>query len=251
MVTPRIWVSPRSNSAEPCTRGSTPTSAESGRMSVSPRPSMRSPSLTTRWRTSFLVSDRMAALISFSRPSNFSASRSCARTLTRSSSAARSCLPAIGQRLGELVGHRGGDRLEDVLAVVDEDRELRRGRRGDTGLDRRGGEDPLRLAQRGDERLSRLEALGHGLLVGSDRAGVLGVGQQLERLRGGLGLDHHDRDVAVVEHPAGHHHVERGLLELRVRRERDPLVLDQRNPDAADRAGERQARRAGWTWTRR
>ena len=74
---------------------------------------------------------------------------------------------------------------------------------------------------------------------------VLGVGEQLERLRRGLGLDHHDRDVAVLEHPAGDDHVERRVLKLRVRRERDPLVLDQRDPDAADRAGERQARELG------
>ena len=74
VVTPRIWVSPRSNSAEPCTRGSTSTSADSGRMSLRPRPSMRTLSRRMRWRTSFLFSDRKAALISFSRPSNWPAS---------------------------------------------------------------------------------------------------------------------------------------------------------------------------------
>ena len=74
VVTPRIWVSPRSNSAEPCTRGRTSTSADSGRMSVRPRPSMRTWSLRMRWRTSFLVSERNAAQISFSRPSNCAAS---------------------------------------------------------------------------------------------------------------------------------------------------------------------------------
>ena len=167
-----------------------------------------------------------------------------ARTLTRSSSAVALLLAGDGQRLGELVGDRGGDGLEDVVLVVHEDRELRRGRRGEAGLDRRGGEDPLRFAQRGDERLGGLEALGDGLLVGGDRAGVLGVGEQLERLRGGLGLDHHDRDVAVLEHPAGDDHVERGLLELGVGRERDPLALDQRDPDAADRP--ENGRPASW-----
>ena len=55
VVTPMIWVSPRSKIAEPWTRGSTSTSAESGRMSVRPRPSMRTLSLRMRWRTSFLV----------------------------------------------------------------------------------------------------------------------------------------------------------------------------------------------------
>src|SRR3954465_13767010 len=53
--TPRIWVSPRSNSAEPWTRGMTSTSADSGRMSVRPRPSMRTLSRRIRCRTTFLV----------------------------------------------------------------------------------------------------------------------------------------------------------------------------------------------------
>ena len=48
-----------------------------------------------RSRTSFLVSARNAALISFSRPSNCSASFAWASALTRSVSASRSCLPAI------------------------------------------------------------------------------------------------------------------------------------------------------------
>src|SRR5437764_200477 len=68
VVTPRIWVSPRSKSADPCTRGSTSTSAVSGRMSRSPRPSMRTWSRSTRARTAFCVTDRKAALISFSHP---------------------------------------------------------------------------------------------------------------------------------------------------------------------------------------
>ena len=95
VVTPSTWVSPRSNSADPCTRGSTCASADSGRMSVSPRPSMRLPSAMIRCRTSFLVSARNAALISFSRSSNWLASLSLASALTRSVSASRSCLPTI------------------------------------------------------------------------------------------------------------------------------------------------------------
>ena len=71
VVTPRIWVSPRSKSAEPCTRGMTPTSACSGRMSARPRPSMRTLSRSTRSRTSCLFSARNAAPTSFSRPSNW------------------------------------------------------------------------------------------------------------------------------------------------------------------------------------
>jgi hypothetical protein len=74
-------------------------------------------------------------------------------------------LACDGQRLGKLVGDRAGDRLEYVLAVIGEDRELGRARRGQAGLDRRGGQDLLRLAERGDERLGSLKALGDGLLV--------------------------------------------------------------------------------------
>ena len=43
------------------------------------------------------------------------------------------------------------------------------------------------------------------------------------------------------EHAAGDDHVERGLLELLVRGERDPGALDQCHPGGADRTGERQA----------
>lgn len=64
-------------------------------MSVTPRPSMRTLSLMTRSRTSFLVSERYAAEISFSRPSKAGRSFSAAISLTRSSSASRSCLPAM------------------------------------------------------------------------------------------------------------------------------------------------------------
>ena len=58
---------------------------------------------------------------------------------------------------------------------------------------------------------------------------------------GGLGLDHHDRDVAVGQRTAGHDHVERGAGQLVVRREGDPLAVDVRDAGRADRAGERQA----------
>ena len=70
-------------------------------------------------------------------------------------------------------------------------------------------------------------------------------------LSGGLGLDHHDRDVGVVtatgNDAAGDDHVEDGVLELIDRRERNPLaglVLvrdDECNAHATDGSGERQA----------
>ncbi len=95
VVTPMIWVSPRSNSAEPWTRGRMPTSAASGRMSTGERPSMRTPSVMTRLRTSFLVSERSAADSSPSRPSKSAPSFSSMTALTRSSSVPRSCLSAM------------------------------------------------------------------------------------------------------------------------------------------------------------
>ena len=71
VVTLRTWVSPRWNSPEPCAVGMSPTRADRGLMSRGPgRRSVR-PSSTIRWRTSFLVSERTAAEISFSRPGEF------------------------------------------------------------------------------------------------------------------------------------------------------------------------------------
>ena len=64
VVTFSTWVSPRWKSAEPWAVGNRSTSADSGRMSVVVRPSMRRPSSTIRLRTSFLVRLRTAALIS-------------------------------------------------------------------------------------------------------------------------------------------------------------------------------------------
>ena len=64
VVTLTTWVSPRWNSAEPWVIGNRSISADSGRMSVTVRPSMRTPSSTMRLRTIFLVTDLTAALIS-------------------------------------------------------------------------------------------------------------------------------------------------------------------------------------------
>ena len=119
---------------------------------------------------------------------------------------------------------------EDVVLVVEEARELP-GLLG--GLAR---ELDLRLAQRLEERLRRLEALGHDRLGG--RLGALG--DQGEGVVGGLGLDHHDGDV-VASDAAGNDHVEHRALLLGVLGERDPLAVDERDAHAGDGAGERQA----------
>ena len=242
VVTPMIWVSPRSNSAEPCARGTTSTSADSGRMSVMPRPSMRTWSRRMRWRTSFLFSDRNAAPSSFSRPSNCGAEPGPARrALTSSSCDSRSCLPAMVSAAARS-SRRGAARRP---------RRRRAGRPGTVGNSpRRLGGDVGQLllghAQAADERLGRLQP-GRDDLLG----GRLGApGDELDGLGGGLGLHHHDRDV-VTDDATGDDHVEHGPLQVLVLRERHPLAVDQRDADAADRAGERQARRAAWTPTRR
>ena len=133
VVTPRIWVSPRSNSAEPCTRGSTSTSADSVRMSVRPRPSMRTLSRSTRWRTSFLVSERSAPPISFSRPSNWSATSLDGQVLDPVDLGLALLLRRDRERCGQLLGDSGLDGLEDVVLVLEEDRELPGRLRGRVG----------------------------------------------------------------------------------------------------------------------
>ena len=95
----------------------------------------------------------------------------------------------------------------------------------------------LSLADDLDERLGGLQATGHNLLVRLDLALVVDQGP---RVLAGAGLDHRDRDVAIVHHAAGDHDLEHGALTLAPTRERNPLAIDQRQTDAGDRALERQ-----------
>ena len=92
------WVSPRSNSPEPWAVSTTPTSEPSGRRSAAARPSIRTPSYTMRLRTMLLVSERTAAEICLSAPSN-SANRSASveaiSSLACDSASWRSVLSAI------------------------------------------------------------------------------------------------------------------------------------------------------------
>ncbi len=118
------WVSPRWNRAEPCAVGSRPTSAESGRMSVGPRPSMRMPSSTMRLRTIFFVYERAAARISRSRSGNSAASSATIASVASSRAALRSDLVVMAFAASQAVGPDGDDPLVDVVAVVDEEREL-------------------------------------------------------------------------------------------------------------------------------
>ena len=197
-------------------------------MSVIPRPSMRKWSVRMRWRTSFFVSDRNAAPISFSRPANCSASRSSTSTLISSVRSLRSCLAGDGQRLGQLVGGHRGHRVVDVVAVVGEDGVLA-GRLGGAV-----GQLLLRRAQRLDERLGGLEAFGDN----GFRRRLRAAGNELDDVLGGLGLDHHDGHVIVY----------------RARGRRRPCRT--RRARAARRSGmrprcRRSARRAPRRWVRR
>ena len=238
VVTPRIWVSPRSNSAEPCTRGMHARPRRTAvRMSVRPRPSMRTLSRSTRSRTSFLVSERNAAPISFSRPSN------CAAELLehggldlvergpRAPACRRSSAPAARSALTR--------------------RPRRRRRRRPRSRGRPGTPGPAWRPAWPARPAPRTSCLMNGLAASRPSATTSSVGawapacDEVPGLLGGLGLDHHDRDVAGLGDPAGDDHVEDGVLELAVGREGDPLAVDQRDADAADRAGERQAGELG------
>ena len=75
----------------------------------------------------------------------------------------------------------------------------------------------LRDAQCPDERLCGLEALGHNGFGGRLRAAV----DEFDDVVGGLGLDHHDRDI-ITDDAARDHHVEHRALQLRHGRERHP-----------------------------
>ncbi len=98
VVTLSTCVSPRWKSPLPCAVGKMPTSADTGRRSFGPRPSMRTPSLTMRVRTSCLVSERTASLICFSWPakrpgaSAVPASAATVSAVTASIAALRSAL---------------------------------------------------------------------------------------------------------------------------------------------------------------
>ena len=153
-------------------------------------------------------------------------------------------LAGDGQCGSELAAGSLLDSGQDVVLVVEVEREL------SGGLGSHGRKLGLRLAERTDERLGGLQTLRDDLLGG--RSGA--TGDEVDGLVGGLGLDHHDRDVRltlVLDDASGDDHVEDSALELGVRRETDPLAVDQSDANAADRAAERECPRAGSTSMRR
>ena len=86
----RTWVSPRWKRPEPWAVGMSWTSADRGRRSEVPRPSMRIPSSTIRVRTIFLVSERTAALISRVRSGKDGSNSAMTEAVASSSAALRS-----------------------------------------------------------------------------------------------------------------------------------------------------------------
>jgi hypothetical protein len=139
------------------------------------------------------------------------------------------------QRRGQVGLGGGGHGLVGVRLVGREQRVVPR--RLGSGV----GQGLLRLDEDLEEGLGGLEPGGDDLL----RGGLGTHGDLLEGGVGGLGLDHHDGDVAGVGDPARDDHAEHGLLDLVVGGEGDPLALDERDPHPGDGAREGQARQLG------
>ena len=128
-----------------------------------------------------------------------------------------------------------GNRVVRLVGVGREQGEVLDGLRG------LGRELLLSLDELLEERLGGLEALSHNCLVGLRRTRL----DEFPATFGCFGLDHHDRDVFVAvlvgDEATRDREVEYGVGELAVLRERNPLVADQGETDAADRAVERKA----------
>ena len=218
------------------------TSADSGRMSVVPRPSMRRPSLTMRLRTTFFCSERNAGLTCLTRDAYCCGSSGVPHE--REQQTLEDLVEAVvalglvgdGHRLRRARGGLLGDRVEHVVVVVGVDLV------GDLG-------DRAALARRPSARSSfwrSIDALIHCLA--SSRPSAMTSSVDLRRALfveapGGLGaagLDHHDGDVAAVDHATGDDELERRLGALLERGVRDPLA----RPGATG-APRRSGRRTG------
>ncbi|CAB4878329.1 unannotated protein [freshwater metagenome] len=134
-----------------------------------------------------------------------------------------------GQGLADIVAACSLDSVECVVLILEEDREI------DNRLRRLVGQLLLSHAQGANEDLRGLQTLGNDVLGRS-----LGpAGDELHRAQRCLGLDHHDRDI-VARDAAGDDHVEDCVLKLLVRRESDPLAVDEGHANATDRTAEGQ-----------
>ncbi len=170
-------------------------------------------------------------------------------------------LGAFATQLGESVGCGGvgggvalclaGDcdgRLESFCAdALDSGEDFRRvvsgdrvGHRDDRALGGNDAGDELALQRNAllDPGLAGVEATSERRLV--DLRGAIGV--VFEAVGGATGLDHHDGNVAVVEHAAGHDQFEGACRTLFVGGVRNPLAgLSVSDADGADGAVERDA----------
>ena len=137
-------------------------------------------------------------------------------TFKRSSSSSRSCLSAMVQRGGRRLSRQPRtveQRRTASSLVVQEDRE--RALVGFAALTRPARLCALHKARRCNRCLGCLET---GSATTSSVGAGGATGDELEGVLGGLGLDHHDRDLGLAcrvdtsEHAAGHDHVEGGPL---------------------------------------
>src|SRR3990172_2287117 len=124
VATVSAWVSPRVKRPEPCARGTRPTSTLMGRISVTPRPSIRMPSSRTSCRTVFLCTSPKRLLLT--RASRRARDR-LAQPRQAAGEVAREPDQQVGRRLGirqramvlrELHTEVARERLEPVILQV-------------------------------------------------------------------------------------------------------------------------------------
>ena len=239
VVTFSTCVSPRLNIAEPCARFSTPTSAESGRMSVAERPSRRMPSSITRLRMTFFCScfhagpNSRRACRERRRPARMPGAPSPRPSARRASPRARPCR-ARWPRPG------GPWRTRSTASYTSSPK---------SGLGSHGcSVTPTASTNSCWNSITSAIAT---LAASRPSATVSSVGavapsrEQRPGVVGRLALDHQDVDHARLVPAAGDDDVERRLLGLLERGVHDPLAVDQGHADGADRTVERQTGEAG------
>ena len=243
VVTPRIWVSPRSNSAEPCTRGEHldlgGQRADVGEAATVDADLVAQDALADQRSCSAL---RYAALISFSRPSNWPRP-AMSLNLVLDAVESRSRAPVLPAMVSGVLASSSAEKRPFRRPRTR--RPGSRGRPGSPGDGLGGGLRRVRFCARHSSAMK-------GLLAsrpdGDDLFGRAWCRHprrgSIERL-GGLGLDHHDRDVAVLEQrPATTmSNVARSSSVWVGKPTHWPSI--RRDAGAADRAAERQAGQLG------
>ena len=239
VVTPRIWVSPRSNSAEPCDARD---HADLGgqRADVGEAAAVDADLVAQHALAHELLgqrAERRADLLLAALELAGRAARAAA-ALISSSACARAPACRRWSCAAASVGLGGGlDGVVDVVLVVEEDREL-------AGSAWR----PPRRARPAPRTSCLMNGLAASRPLGDDLLGRR-LGAALRRGRQVCSVASAST-IMIATSPsssdaAGDDHVEDGVLELAVGREGDPLAVDQGDADAADRAGERQAGELG------